>query len=251
MSLVSQISSALTAVGTEIKAVYTKIGTLASLTTTDKSNLVNAINEVKAGATGAAIDDVTPSSSTVYSSTKTDTAYQPKDSDLTTIAGLTPTTDNFMVAASSAWASRTPTQAKAALAIAESDVASLVSDLAAKAPLASPALTGTPTAPTAAANTNTTQVATTAYVQTELTDLIAAAPGALDTLDELAAALGDDAAFSSTVTTALGNRVRVDAVQGLTGGQKTQARSNIDVYSTTEIGDPTTDLAAVFAAALV
>ncbi|CAB4153679.1 hypothetical protein UFOVP628_15 [uncultured Caudovirales phage] len=36
--------------------------------------------------------------------------------------------------------------------------------LAAKAPLASPALTGTPTAPTAAAATNTTQLATTAFV---------------------------------------------------------------------------------------
>jgi len=47
---------------------------------------------------------------------------------------------------------------------AESDVTSLVSDLAAKAPLASPALTGTPTAPTAAGGTNTTQVATTAFV---------------------------------------------------------------------------------------
>jgi hypothetical protein len=35
-----------------------------------------------------------------------------------------------------------------------------------KAPLASPALTGTPTAPTAAAATNTTQIATTAFVQT-------------------------------------------------------------------------------------
>ncbi len=35
-----------------------------------------------------------------------------------------------------------------------------------KAPLASPALTGTPTAPTAAASTNTTQIATTAFVQT-------------------------------------------------------------------------------------
>ena len=37
-----------------------------------------------------------------------------------------------------------------------------------KADLASPALTGTPTAPTAAADTNTTQIATTAYVQTEI-----------------------------------------------------------------------------------
>lgn len=42
--------------------------------------------------------------------------------------------------------------------------------IATKAPLASPALTGTPTAPTAAADTNTTQIATTAYVQTELAD---------------------------------------------------------------------------------
>lgn len=37
-----------------------------------------------------------------------------------------------------------------------------------KAPLASPALTGTPTAPTAVVNTNTTQLATTAYVNTEI-----------------------------------------------------------------------------------
>ena len=48
--------------------------------------------------------------------------------------------------------------------IAESQVTNLVSDLAAKAPLASPALTGTPTAPTAAVDTSTTQVATTAFV---------------------------------------------------------------------------------------
>ena len=75
------------------------------------------------------------------------------------------------------------------------------------APLASPALTGVPTAPTAAANTNTTQVATTAYVQTEITDLIAAAPGALDTLNELATALGNDAAFSTTVTNSLATKL--------------------------------------------
>jgi len=38
--------------------------------------------------------------------------YQPLDSDLTTIAGLTATTDNFMIATASAWASRTPAQAR-------------------------------------------------------------------------------------------------------------------------------------------
>ena len=47
---------------------------------------------------------------------------QPLDSDLTTIAGLTPTTDNFMVAAASAWASRTPAQAKTSLALVKGDV---------------------------------------------------------------------------------------------------------------------------------
>jgi hypothetical protein len=49
--------------------------------------------------------------------------------------------------------------------IAESKVTNLTTDLSLKAPLASPALTGTPTAPTAGAGTNTTQIATTAFVQ--------------------------------------------------------------------------------------
>jgi hypothetical protein len=48
--------------------------------------------------------------------------------------------------------------------IAESQVTSLVGDLALKAPLASPALTGTPTVPTATPATNNTQAASTAYV---------------------------------------------------------------------------------------
>lgn len=43
--------------------------------------------------------------------------FQPIDADLTTIAGLTATTDNFMQAKSSAWASRTVAQVKTDLAI--------------------------------------------------------------------------------------------------------------------------------------
>lgn len=46
-----------------------------------------------------------------------DVGAQPLDSDLTTIAGLTPTTDNFMVAVSSAWASRTVAQVKSTLSL--------------------------------------------------------------------------------------------------------------------------------------
>lgn len=47
---------------------------------------------------------------------------------------------------------------------AQSDVTGLVTDLAAKAPLASPALTGAPTAPTPTAGDNSTKIATTAFV---------------------------------------------------------------------------------------
>ncbi|WP_082435051.1 phage tail protein [Pseudomonas sp. NBRC 111123] len=75
--------------------------------------------------------------------------------------------------------------------------------LALKAPLASPVLTGTPTAPTPAAGNNSTQLANTAFVQAAISALIASAPGALDTLNELAAALGNDPNFATTMTNAL------------------------------------------------
>lgn len=59
--------------------------------------------------------------------------------------------------------------------IAESQVTNLTTDLSAKAPKASPELTGTPTAPTAAAGTNSTQIATTAFVNTAITNKMAEA----------------------------------------------------------------------------
>lgn len=80
-----------------------------------------------------------------------------------------------------------------------------------KAPLSSPALTGTPTAPTPANATNNTQLATTAFVQALIAGVIASAPGALDTLDELAAAFGDDPNFAATMTTALSGKQPLDA----------------------------------------
>ena len=79
----------------------------------------------------------------------------------------------------------------------------LQSALDLKAPLAGPTFTGTPSAPTATAGTNTTQLATTAFVKTAVDNLVDNAPGALDTLNELAAAIGDDANYAATVTTAL------------------------------------------------
>ena len=78
--------------------------------------------------------------------------------------------------------------------------------LALKANLAGPTFTGTPAAPTASAGTNTTQLATTAFVTTGIANIVDSAPGALDTLNELAAALGDDANFSTTVTNSIATK---------------------------------------------
>lgn len=170
MSLVSQLQSLATRIATELKAHKTFINgnaaDLTALTTTNKSNLVAALNELKglidSASNGVEIDDLSVSGTTTYSSTK-------------------------------------------------------IVDL----------------------------------INTSIAVLTTGAPTAMNTLDELAAALGDDANFAATITTALGNRVRVDAAQSLTSGQKLQARDNIDVYSKTEVGDPATDFVATFNAGLV
>lgn len=95
----------------------------------------------------------------------------------------------------------------AATASAAQAGSTLANDLASKAPLNSPVMTGTPTVPTAAAGTNTAQVASTAFVATAVANLAQSAPAALDTLVELGAALGNDANFAATVNAALGNRI--------------------------------------------
>ena len=84
-------------------------------------------------------------------------------------------------------------------------------------------LVGDPTADGHAANKG--------WVDTQVANLVDSSPEALDTLNELAAALGDDAAFSTTVNTSLSNRLRFDAAQTLTSGEKTQGQSNLGLGS--------------------
>lgn len=88
------------------------------------------------------------------------------------------------------------------------------------------------------ATTSTSSVWSSSKTTTEISAAVAAildsAPGALDTLNELAAALGDDPAFATTVSTALGHRVRTDTnTQGLDGTQQANARTNIGAAPTT------------------
>lgn len=163
MSLATNVANLATRIATEMKALRTLINgnatDLTALSTTAKTNLVAAINEVNAKPTGSTttIDDATTSDTKVWSSTKTKS-----------------------------------------------------------------------------------------YTDTAVTNLVASSPAALDTLNELAAALGNDANFATTTSTALGNRVRVDAEQAFTSGQKAQGRVNLDAVSSLDVGDTEANFVTTF-----
>ncbi|MCH0694470.1 phage tail protein [Escherichia coli] len=75
-----------------------------------------------------------------------------------------------------------------------------------KAPLDSPAFTGTPTTPTPPDDAVGLEMANAAFVRKLLAALVDSSPEALDTLNELAAALGNDPNFSTTVISALAGK---------------------------------------------
>ncbi|WP_032969866.1 phage tail protein, partial [Cronobacter malonaticus] len=92
-----------------------------------------------------------------------------------------------------------------------------------KAPLNSPALTGTPTTPTAPQGANDTQIASTAFVMAAIAALVDSSPDALNTLNELAAALGNDPNFATTMTNALAGKQPKDATLTALAGLATAA----------------------------
>jgi hypothetical protein len=63
--------------------------------------------------------------------------------------------------------------------------------------------------------TDFTGYATISYVDTQVSNLVDTAPEALNTLNELAAALGDDANFSTTITTLIGGKADASTVTNL------------------------------------
>ena len=73
------------------------------------------------------------------------------------------------------------------------------------------------TGTTQSAGDNSTKIATTAFVETAISNLIDSSPGALNTLNELAAAIGDDANFSTTITNSIATKLN------LSGGTMTGA----------------------------
>ncbi|WP_063103499.1 prophage tail fiber N-terminal domain-containing protein [Escherichia coli] len=84
--------------------------------------------------------------------------------------------------------------------------ASLRALIETRAPLNSPAFTGTPTTPTPPDDAVGLETANAAFVRKLLAALVDSSPEALDTLNELAAALGNDPNFATTITNALAGK---------------------------------------------
>lgn len=111
--------------------------------------------------------------------------------------------------------------------------ASLRALIETRAPLNSPALTGTPTAPTPPDDAAGTEIANAAFVRKLLAALVDSSPEALDTLNELAAALGNDPNFATTVTNALaGKQPLSDVLTALSN--LTQRADTLPYFNTDE-----------------
>ena len=93
------------------------------------------------------------------------------------------------------------------------------------------------TSTTRSAGTNNTQLATTAFVTGAISDLVDSSPATLNTLNELAAALGDDAAFSTTITNSIATKApsASPVFTGLVGIGRTPAFATLEIE-----GDKTT-----------
>ena len=89
------------------------------------------------------------------------------------------------------------------------------------------------TAVTQGQSANNTQIATTSFVQTAIANLVDSSPGALNTLNELAAAINDDASFSTTVNNNIATKMP------LSGGEFT---GDVTCHNITPDGDSSRNL---------
>ena len=230
------------AIGADIALINTTIGVKTDLSTTDKTNLVAAINElaiqIKAVETlqqsSSEIDDSAPKTNRVYSSNKVKSLIDEINAILGTL-----TASGY---ADVGTGLKTLKDKVDALEQKTVDLTALIKD--------------TETQTTSVWSSTKTNAAITAAVGTaksELTDKIitdvakvksdilgAGVPETLDTLKEIADRLNGDAALVANMSVAINNRVRFDEDQVLSSEQKTRACTNIG------IGEPNTDFVAIY-----
>jgi hypothetical protein len=270
MSLQSRLTSAFQAIGDDIQALLAQDGTLTGLNTADQTSLVNAINEVHddeataihdnvAGEISAITEKITPVSGDHILIEDSAAANVKKRVQIGNLPAASEVND---LTASVTWANvpdanitqSSVTQHQAALTITESQISDLIhrdadaihgnenGEIAAITAKATP-VDGDFLIIEDSAATNAKKSITIgdlpylsqAEVDARVQLVVDSAPAALDTLNELAAALGDDANFSTTIANQMAKRVAVDAVQTFTVGEKLQGCTNIGV------GDPEHD----------
>ncbi|EAA1059034.1 hypothetical protein DNY06_03880 [Salmonella enterica subsp. enterica serovar Javiana] len=97
-----------------------------------------------------------------------------------------------------------------ALAATPKAVKTVMGEVQTKAPLDSPAFTGTPTTPTPPDDAKGLQTANAEFVRKLIAALVGSVPESLDTLQELADALGNDPSFATTVLNKLAGKQPLD-----------------------------------------
>ena len=97
---------------------------------------------------------------------------------------------------------------------------------------------------------DTSDFADSAFVTTQINNVIDAAPGALNTLNELAAALGDDANFSTTITNQIAAKLDSAQTIAIIDSAYVNARVTTGTDSATVSAIITADVDAAFVAAL-
>lgn len=272
MSLQSRITLLAQAIGDDVQTLLAQDGTLSGLNTADKTSLVNAINEVHddeanaihknvAGEIAAIAEKLSPASGDFLLIEDSADLNNKKRVQIANLPGGSELND---LTAAVTWANvpdanitqSSVTQHQAALTITESQISDLShtdtnaihdnvsGEIAAVAEKLTP-IGGDFLLIEDSAATNTKKRITIdnlpylsqAEVDARVQLVVDSAPAALDTLNELAAALGDDANFSTTIANQMAKRVAVDAVQTFTVGEKLQGCTNIGV------GDPEHDFA--------
>ena len=314
MSLQTRIADLITAIGTDIKQhriwiTGSSSGDLTGLNTTVKTDLVAAVNEVKAGNAGSPPDASETVKGIIELATLTEVGTGTDTVRAVTAAGVRQerTAIVALIPAATPDASETvsgkvelatlaevATGADTTRAVTAAGVHQERTAIEALIPAATPDASEIvkgkvemATLAEVATGTDTTRAVTAAGVRQERaalkTEILGAGvPAALDTLDELAAALGDDANYAASVTTALGNKQPLDtdltAIAALTSAADkvpmatgagtwslitvtTAGRALIDdadaatqrgtlsVYSQADLGNYDTDLAALYTTA--
>lgn len=237
MSLVTNITNLATRIATETKSIKTLVNgnaaNLSSLTTTDKTNLVAALNEIKALA-DAINGDLTTAEGDITTI----------EGNIGTLASLTTTAKSSLVAAIN----------ELDAAIDAIDVTDYINDSA----------TSTTSLWSSTKTSNEISAAVSALVD--------GAPALLDTLNELAAAIGDDESFATTIAGQIAGKadaVHTHAISDVTGLQTaldgkastTHSHAISDVTglqtaldakaNSSDIGDTSTNFVTTFEAGLV